>query len=314
MRSVSIQPPQPPTSPFGDRVGFGKADRKQATPGAIDQFASLVRTSASGPEATAAGIVNAVGFTYCRAPLVQHAKAMLRGGALGPIMHVRGRHAEDYLADPHQPHSWRLSQAHAGRFGALGDLGYHIIAILRDLCGPLSALSGLSQTMHAQRRGEEDEAPRSVENEDYAAALLSFEGGAVGTVETSRIATGRKMELSFEIVCERGTLAFDAERMNELLLYEPEQPSQTQGFRTLLANATHPYYAGFLPAPGHQIGFNDLKTIEIYQFLEGVARGEPVPPDLNDAVCVSRICDAIVDSADTGARIQSPETYGGSEP
>src|SRR5690606_5121645 len=183
-------------------------------------------------------------------------------GKLGRVLHVRARHVEDYLADPQAPHSWRLAAASAGRYGALGDLGYHILAILRLLCGPIAEIGGFASTIFAERPA--GGARARVENEDYASALLRFESGAIGTVETSRVALGRKMEVSFEIVCEGGTLAFDAERMNELRFYEAGQPADAQGFRTILANAAHPGYAGFLPAPGHQIGFNDLKTIELY--------------------------------------------------
>ncbi|MBX3568110.1 MAG: Gfo/Idh/MocA family oxidoreductase [Rhizobiaceae bacterium] len=258
--------------------------------------------------AAQAGSVHAVGFTYVRLPLVRQARAILDSGRLGRVLHVRGRHFEDYLSDPDAPHGWRLSAETAGRYGALGDLGYHILAILRFLCGPVVELTGLSRTMHP-RRPDGAGGTKPVDNEDYAAALLAFESGAVGVVETSRIAIGRKMEVSFEIVCERGTIAFDAERMNELRLYEAGQPAEIQGFRTILANPAHPDYAGFLPAPGHQLGFNDLKTIELLGFLRAVAEGRCAAPDLADAMRISRLCDAILDSSQAGSRIATPETY-----
>ncbi|MBL8582867.1 MAG: Gfo/Idh/MocA family oxidoreductase [Rhizobiaceae bacterium] len=257
--------------------------------------------------ASEAGVVHAVGFTYTRLPLVRYAQGLIQSGKLGRVLHARGRHSEDYLADPAAPHNWRLSAATAGRYGALGDLGYHIIAILRVLCGPIAELTGNVSTLHAQRPS--DGRLKAVENEDYACALIRFESGAVGSIETSRVALGRKMDVSFEIVCEGGTLVFDGERMNELRLYEAGQPVDGQGFRTILANASHPDYAGFLPAPGHQLGFNDLKTIELRAFLEGIAAGQPVAPHLGDAARISRICDAILDSSATGRRVSSPESY-----
>jgi len=257
--------------------------------------------------ASEAGIVHAVGFTYVRLPLVRHAKQLLDSGRFGRVLQVRGRHFEDYLADPAGPHGWRLSRRTAGRFGALGDLGYHILAILRFLCGPIAELSGLARTFHAERPSPGG--PAAVENEDYAAATLVFENGAVGVVETSRVALGRKMEVSFEIVCEGATLAFDAERMNELRIYEAGQEASSQGFRTILANASHPDFAAFLPAPGHQIGFNDLKTIEIAEFLRAIAQKRSVAPDLGDAARISALCDAILDSSAGGQRILQPEQH-----
>jgi predicted dehydrogenase len=262
------------------------------------QLAALAETS---------GSVHAVGFTYVRLPLVRYAKSLLDSGRFGRILQVRGRHFEDYLADPSAPHGWRLSRKTAGRFGALGDLGYHIIAILRFLCGPIAELSGLARTFHAKRPAMGGSEP--VENEDYASATLVFENGAVGVVETSRVALGRKMEVSFEIVCEGATIVFDAERMNELRIYEAGQGEISAGFRTVLANASHPDFAAFLPAPGHQIGFNDLKTIEIAAFMRGIAERRSVAPDLHDAARISAICDAILDSSASGRRIARPEEH-----
>lgn len=288
---------------------------EQGKPLLCEKPVGLSAAEAAELEAVAArtGAVTAVGFTYARLPLVRHAKALLDAGSFGRIVHVRGRHFEDYLADPDAPHSWRLARVTAGRYGALGDLGYHIIAILRMLCGPVAGLSGVSRTVHAARANPaKGGAPAAVENEDYAAAALRFESGAVGMVETSRVATGRKMDLSFEIVCERGTIAFDAERMNEIQIYEAGGPQAGQGFRRVLANPAHPDYAGFLPAPGHQIGFNDLKTIELLDFLTAVADGRGAGPDLGDAVRVSRICDAILDSSESGRWIDNPEMHAGS--
>lgn len=271
---------------------------------------SAVEATRLANAARRADIVHAVGFTYVRLPLIRYAKTLIDSGRLGRIVHVRGRHFEDYLADPLAPHSWRLSAASAGRFGALGDLGYHIVSILRLLVGPIAELSGLAQTIHPARPASSSESKmKVVDNEDYAAALLRFENGAIGVVETSRVALGRKMEVSFEIVGERGTLSFDAERMNELRFFETGEPPENQGFRTILANAAHPDYAGFLPAPGHQLGFNDLKTIELLAFLQGIATGRSVAPDLDDAARISRVCDAILDSSTSGIRIANPETY-----
>lgn len=255
--------------------------------------------------AAAAGVVNAVGFTYLRAPLVREARRILDSGRIGRPVHFNGRHCEDYLADGAAPFSWRLDAAIAGRCGALGDLGCHILSIARYLCGPVEALVGIGTTVHRKR--PHGGASRAVENEDHAAALLRFRGGVPGIVEASRVAHGRKMDIGFELVCERGTLRFDGERMNELQLYVDEGDKREAGFRRILIDPAHPDYAGFLPAPGHGLGFNDLKTIELRAFLDGIATGRNVDPDLFEAARISRVCEAILDSAAAGQWITDPE-------
>jgi predicted dehydrogenase len=265
-----------------------------------DQAAGLAAAAAK------AGVVNAVGYTYLRAPLVRQARALLDGGRLGRPLHFYGRHFEDYLASSDAPFSWRLDRARAGRCGALGDLGCHILSIARYLLGPIERLSGSATLVHPVRRvpggGE-----RAVENEDHASAQVRFAGGVPGVIEVSRVATGRKMDLSFEVTCESGAIRFEAERTNELQVYVDEPDSAGPGFRRILAQPGHPDYAGFLPAPGHGLGFNDLKTIEIAEFLRGIEAGRAVYPDLAEAVRIGRVCEAILDSSESGRWIDAPE-------
>lgn len=257
--------------------------------------------------AAKAGVSNGVGFTYLRAPLVRHAIDLVRSGTLGKPVSFRGWHVEDYLADPEAPFSWRLDASLAGRSGSLGDLGWHIIAIARALCGPVASLSALAETAYPERRAG-DGATRGVENEDWAGMLVRFASGAVGSIESSRIAHGRKMGIGFELTCERGAVAFDGERTNELSLYRAGEDAAGQGFRTLRINGAHPDYAAFMPAPAHGLGFNDLKTIEIHAFLRAIAERRNLAPDLDEACRIARICEAALASAESGARIDKPET------
>ena len=259
--------------------------------------------------AAMAGVSNAVGFTYLRTPLVRYAKALLGSGELGRPLHFRGRHNEDYLADPAAPHTWRLDAQTAGRSGSLGDLGWHIISIARLLCGPVNGLSGRIATFHAQRPAAQGSSTmKPVENEDWAAMMLSFASGANGTIETSRIAHGRKMDIGFELVCEHGSIAFDGERFNELQVFKASGDPAGTGFQRILINAAHPDYARFIPAPAHGNSFNDLKTIELAAFLQAIVEGRNAEPDLTDAVRVARICEAVITSSQTGQWIEAPET------
>jgi predicted dehydrogenase len=252
--------------------------------------------------AAAADVTNGVGFTYLRAPMVRHAASIVESGEFGAPVSFRGWHAEDYLADPDAPFSWRLDASLAGRSGALGDLGWHIISIARRLCGPVVSLNGLAETHTTQRSG------RDVDNEDWAAMLVRFASGAVGTIEASRIAHGRKMDIGFELTCERGSIAFDGERANELSVYRHGEPAGLQGFRTIRIDGAHPDYGAFIPAPAHGLGFNDLKTIELHDFLLAVVGRRNLDPDLDTACRIGRICEAVLDSSVSGARIDQPET------
>ena len=68
------------------------------------------------------------------------------------------------------------------------------------------------------------------------------------------------MTLAFEVTGSKGTIAVDHERMNELQLYTTGQ-TPAAGFKTILAGPEHALQI-LLPGLGHQLGFNDVKTID----------------------------------------------------
>jgi predicted dehydrogenase len=180
----------------------------------------------------------------------------------------------------------------------VADLGSHIIAIARHLLGPIVELCGQVETVVKLRPVMNGSAQtRPVEVDDLARAMVRFARGCRGTVEASWLAQGRKMQIEFEVTGSRGTLFFTQERFNELSLYQAGSGASRSGFKTILAGPAHPPYGAFCPAPGHQLGFNDLKTIEVRDFLLAVA-GEPVAgPDFREGWEVQKVVDAIIRSS-----------------
>jgi predicted dehydrogenase len=135
--------------------------------------------------------------------------------------------------------------------------------------------------------------------DDAAAALVRFDSGALGTIEATRVAAGRKNQNRFEINGSRGSLAFNLERMNELEVFLLSDPKQTQGFRTVLATDPdhHPYIASWWP-PGHILGYEHTFTHTIYDLLEGIRHDVSPQPDFADAVRTHRVMAAWERSAD----------------
>jgi predicted dehydrogenase len=243
-----------------------------------------------------AGVKTQVGFNYLKNPMLALAREIIAGGELGEIVSFRGIHAEDYMADATTPWHWRLDPAGGG--GVVADLGSHIIAIARYLLGPIGAVCGQLETVIKQRpvRAGASEM-RPVEVDDITRALVQFARGCNGTIEASWLSHGRKMQIEFEVVGSRGTLFFTQERLNELKLYQTGADGGRNGFRTIAAGPQHAPYGSFCVAPGHQLGFNDLKTIEIRDYLLAIA-GQPVRgPDFREGWEVQKVVDAIIRSS-----------------
>jgi len=255
----------------------------------------LAPTAAEAREMTeaaeAAGVVTQVGFNYVANPMLRLAREMIGGGELGEILSYEGRHAEDYMADPAAPWSFRHDPAGGG---AMADLGSHALATAEFLLGPIAELMGDAAT--AIRERPAPGGPRAVEVDDAARAFLRFESGVPGLVTASWVATGRKMSHDFEVHGTKGGLYFTGERLNELQFYSAGDAAGRRGFRTIVAGPEHPPYARFCPAPGHQLGFNDLKAIEIAGFADALAGG-PEPFGFRKGLRIQRLVEAVRDSS-----------------
>ena len=252
----------------------------------------LAPTAAEAEEMTraaeAAGIVTQVGFNYLKNPMMGLAKAIIDSGEIGEVRTFRGVHAEDYMADAAAPWTWRLDPAGGG--GALADIGSHILAAARHLVGPVRELAADVETVVKARPIHAGAAEtRAIAVDDVARLFLRFESGATGSLEANWIASGRKMQHDIEIYGSKGGILFTQERFNELRVYYADDARGRRGFRTILAGPEHEPYGAFCVAPGHQIGFNDLKAIEVRDFLVAIAGGPRPGPDFREGFEVQKL-------------------------
>jgi predicted dehydrogenase len=138
---------------------------------------------------------------------------------------------------------------------------------------------------------------KPVDNEDLAHALVRFGSGAAGVLAASRVAHGRKNGLRIEVHGSKGMIVFDQERLNELQLLIADGEPATRGFRTLLTGPLHPPYGTLCPAPGHGLGFNDLKVIEVAEFLSAIATGAANAFAFAEGLAVERVIHGFIRSA-----------------
>ena len=250
--------------------------------------------------AEAKGVKTQVGFNYLCNPMLGLARDMIAGGELGEIRGYRGLHAEDYMADPSGPFTFRHDPAGGG---ALADIGSHALAtaefLMGPTAGPITRVMGNCVTMIGERPDGKG-GTRRVEVDDIGRAFLEFANGATGSIEGNWIATGRKMQHEFEVYGTKGALAFSQERFNELHFYATDDRKGRQGFRRIEAGPDHPPYGLFCVAPGHQLGFNDLKAIEVAGYLEALAGRRPEPFGFRAGLRIQTLVETIHASSRAG--------------
>ena len=256
---------------------------------------------------TAAGVKHACAFNYRFVPAIRLAKDLIDEGKIGDIHHFRAVYLQEWIMDPEFPRVWRLDKDAAGS-GALGDLGAHIIDLARFLVAEPKSVMAMTKTFITERPSESDPSKKlPVTVDDAFEAVVEFSNGAIGTLEASRFAGGRKNYNSFEINGSKGSIVFDLEDMNRLQVHYLDDPnSTTQGFRNVLVSeANHPFWEWWWPH-GHIIGWEHTFVHELNHFLTAIVKDEPVEPygaTFLDGYRNSVICDAILESSDTGRRV-----------
>lgn len=246
------------------------------------------------------GVKHMVAFNYRFVPAIRQIRKLVDSGALGQIYHFRAQYLQEWIM-PHYnlPMIWRLQKSQAGS-GALGDLGAHIIDLGRYLVGEISSVSALTKTFIKERPWG-DGTMGTVDVDDAFVAAVEFQNGAIGTLEATRFAGGRKNGNRLEINAEKGSISFNLERMNELEVYwVGEEPKETQGFKNVLVSEPfHPWWENWWPQ-GHMIGWEHTFVHEITHLLDCIVNDKPVAPigaDFEDGYRCAVVCDAIVESA-----------------
>ena len=268
-----------------------------------NSVAAAEAMAAAARRAAARGVRAMIGFNYRRVPALALARRLVVAGRIGTLRHVRASYLQDWLEDPAFPLTWRLQAGQAGS-GALGDLGAHIVDLAQYLTGELiTGVSAMTTTFVTERPlpgGQPGSGPVTVD--DAAVFTARLGPAALATFEATRLAAGRKNALRIELNGDRGSLAFDLERLNELEFHDHSEDAAVAGFRRIgVTEPAHPYLSAWWP-PGHVLGWEHTFVHEVADLVTAIAAGADPEPSFADGLQVQRVLAAVADSAEHDSR------------
>ncbi len=224
--------------------------------------------------ACAAGVRTLVGFSYLAYPGVQLARQLVADGTLGEVWTVRAHFITDANADPALPRTWHYERAKAG-FGALGDIGSHVVSLVEAVAGPIAQVFAELATVVPLR----PEAPGArsygsaaaadarllpVENDDITVVLARLASVATAVLEANRVGNGHPFDIGIEVIGSEGSVRFSQQESHRVELYlRGRQPVALNGTTTLALGPSHPDYGAYWPLPGITIGLHEVKAIEV---------------------------------------------------
>ena len=243
-----------------------------------------------------AGVLHMICHNYRKTPAVTLAQRLIADGTLGRVHHFRGTYLQDWPVDPEFPLYWRFDKVKSGS-GALGDLASHVTDLARFLVGEITEVSATLETFVKERPLVDNPKKKGkVTVDDASLALVRFANGAIGTIEATRFAPGRKNYNRFEINGSKGSLVFNLERLNELDVYLRDDPAYAQGFRNIMVtDPSHPYWKWW-PA-GHIIGYEHTFTHIVYDLMQAISQNKQPSPNFDDGVKNQAVLDAMEKSS-----------------
>ena len=138
-----------------------------------------------------------------------------------------------------------------------------------------------------------------------AGELLQFENGTIGSCEATRMAWGRNNYITLEVHGTKGSISWCYERLNELnVCYGMEDQDGERGFKTIYTGPANPHGDVTWNIPGMNIGYGELKAIEMYEFGKAIVEGYQPSTNFGVGYRLDRVCDAILESNEKGAWVK----------
>jgi predicted dehydrogenase len=231
---------------------------------------------------------------------VQRAKRLIDEGFLGTVVSFRAAFLHSGNVDPAAPLKWKLRGSEGG--GVLRDLGSHLLDFVDWLVGPVQEMRGETRILHAARPDGRGGTAR-VDAEDQVILTARLAGGAMGTLEASKIATGTEDDLRVELHGSRGAIRLDLMEPDFLEIYSLEDAGQplggTRGWKRIAAMNRYPSPGG-LPNARITTGWLRSHVHCQYTFLKGIADGRQPDPSLERGIGVQRLMDCAERAAKSG--------------
>ena len=231
-------------------------------------------------------------------PAIMKAKELIDCGKLGRILSFRCEYLHSSAADPNKNAGWKQNKDICGA-GTLFDLGSHAVDLVYYLCGDIVNIKGKSQIAYPVRKGQDGSLWQTNADEAFY-MICETEGGAVGTVEASKVAVGSNDDINLAIYGEKGSIKFSLMDPNWLHYYNSEAENGRfggeRGFTKIECCGRYDAPGGIFPSFKAPIGWLRGHLHSMYSFLDACYNGRSASPSLSDGVKVQLVLEKALNS------------------
>jgi predicted dehydrogenase len=218
-------------------------------------------------------LTNAVGYMARHIDTFRKAREVVASGAMGRLIHLQ---STMYVAQLFRTgEGWRYDPKYSGG-GVLITQNSHLVDLLLWIFGPVTYVTGHVKRWH------------STQVDDFAHAVLEFKSGLTGFMDTSwSIRHHRTVDLSIAVHGENGNLQVTDDDLRLFL---------DDGNRGYAAGWTVWRKPDLFEGVTLDVGGPEY-TRQDEQFLKAAAAHQPVECDVESALRVQRVIEAVYESA-----------------
>lgn len=247
-------------------------------------------------------------FNNRHLPSAMRAKELVGEGRLGEIVSFRTSYLHSSSTDPRKPRGWKQDKTVCGG-GVLFDLGSHAIDLLAFILGKeennrIASVRGTPQIFYKTRAGADGGEWQTNADEAFY-ATVKLRGGAIGTLEASKITVGANDDFTVSVYGTRGALQFDLMQPNYLRFYDASTASAPhgglRGYTSIECVGRYDTPEAVFPGMRAPVGWARGHIHSMAAYLSAVHEGRPASPSFADGAYVNRVMEAAYTSAETGA-------------
>jgi predicted dehydrogenase len=241
-------------------------------------------------------------------PQVQQMRQMRLADELGDIRFIQGTYSQDWLFYD-TDWNWRIESDKSRTFADIGthwcDLVEHITGLkITSLCADLETFiktrkkpNGPIETFQGKTLRPDQYTEVPIQSEDFGAVLFEMGDTTRGCMTASQVAVGRKNRLFMEIYGTKSSVAWDAERPDELWIGHRLKRSEVLLKDSVLFEQGARSFAD-LPG-GHSEGYDDTFKQTFRRFYQTIANRTAAVeyPTFEDGIRQLKLVDTVVASS-----------------
>ena len=252
-------------------------------PFALEKPVALTYNEAKDIEEAALknGIPNMVCFSYRFKSAARFARQIIREGHLGKIHHIYGQYIQSWGAKESLPLVWRFQKDFSGS-GALGDLGSHMLDLVRFMFGDFVKVCGNAGTLVKERKIPGSEISGIVDVDDYCHFMAELDNGVSGSFMISRFGFGRGNYQRIEVYGSKGGLVYSLEDEDSIEVCIGELYGNARDYHRI-------------PVPPQH---NSRQMQSFFDIINN--KGDGLAASISDGSINQRLLDSIIESFNEG--------------